>query len=65
METIMINIPLKNYEDGIVAKARIEALIAFTVKSNYNISKEDIASILGFELPKKEEQKVSSTGGEF
>ncbi|MDR7812044.1 hypothetical protein [Lacrimispora sp.] len=48
---IMVNVSLARYENGIHAMARIEALKAFTIKSDYNISREDIASILGFELP--------------
>ncbi|PJJ30505.1 hypothetical protein [Lacrimispora celerecrescens] len=49
--TIMVNVSLARYENGIRAMARIEALKAFAIKSDYNISREDIASILGFELP--------------
>ena len=49
--TIMVNVSLANYENGVRAMARIEALKAFTIKSNYNVSREDVASILGFELP--------------
>ena len=51
--TIMVNVSLSNYENGVRAMARIEALKAFTIKSDYNVSREDIASILGFELPEK------------
>jgi len=54
--TIMVNMPLANYENGVRAMARIEALKAYTIKNDYNISREDIASILGFELPKKVEK---------
>ncbi|RFZ77348.1 hypothetical protein DS742_19365 [Lacrimispora amygdalina] len=43
----------EKYETGISAMARIDALKAFTIKSQYSIDREDIASILGFELPKK------------
>lgn len=49
--TIMVNVSLSNYENGVRAMARIEALKSFTIKSDYNVSREDIASILGFELP--------------
>jgi hypothetical protein len=55
VEKILINVPLENYEDGVVAMARIESLKAFTIKSTYSITREDIASILGFELPEKED----------
>jgi hypothetical protein len=55
MEKILISIPLENYEDGVVAMARIESLKSFTIKSSYSITREDIASILGFELPEKED----------
>jgi hypothetical protein len=54
--TIMVNVSLARYENGIRAMARIEALKAFTIKSDYNISREDIASILGFELPREVEK---------
>lgn len=53
MDAIMVSVPLVNFEDGVCAMARIEALKAFTIKSGYSISKEDIASILGFELPEE------------
>lgn len=52
--TIMVSVPLANYEGGVCAMARIEALKAFTINSDYSVSREDIASILGFELPQKE-----------
>ena len=55
MENILINIPLDNYEDGVTAIAKIEALKAFTIKSSYSITRGDIASILGFNLPEKED----------
>jgi hypothetical protein len=55
VEKLLISIPLENYEDGIAALTKIEAMKAFTVKSAYNISREDIAAILGFELPVKED----------
>lgn len=55
MENILINVPLENYEDGVIAMARIEALKAFTIKSSYSITREDIACILGFNLPEKED----------
>ncbi len=54
--TIMVSVTLSNYENGVRAMARIEALKAFTIKSDYNVSREDVASILGFELPKKVEK---------
>lgn len=47
-------VPLNDYADGRVALARIETLKAFTIKSDYSVSREEIASILGFELPEKE-----------
>jgi hypothetical protein len=55
VEKTLISIPLENYEAGVAALARIKAMRSFTIKSTYNISKEDIAAILGFELPTKEE----------
>lgn len=50
---IMVYVPLNSYEDGVCAMARVEALKSFTIKNEYSISREDIASILGFELPVK------------
>lgn len=56
MEKILINVPLENYEYGVASVARIESLKAFTIKSSYSsITRDDIASILGFELPEKED----------
>jgi hypothetical protein len=55
VEKILINVPLEYYVEGVVAMARIDALKAFTIKSSYSITREDIASILGFELPEKED----------
>jgi hypothetical protein len=54
VEKILISVPLENYEDGIVALARIEVMKAYAIKSSFGIQKEDIAAILGFELPEKE-----------
>ncbi len=50
---IMVYVPLNDYGKGQAAMARLDALKAFTVKNDYSISREDIASILGFELPVK------------
>lgn len=50
---IMVSVPLSSYEDGVRALARIEALKAFVIKEEYSISRGDIASIVGFELPLK------------
>lgn len=47
-------VPLNDYADGQVALARIETLKSFTIKSDFSVSREEIASILGFELPGKE-----------
>lgn len=52
---IMVSVPLSSYEDGVRAMARIEALKALTIKEKYSISPKDIAAVLGFELPNKEE----------
>jgi len=53
-KNIMTEVFLSDYERGVMALARIDAMKAFTIKSDYNISREDIASILGFELQEKE-----------
>lgn len=50
---IMVSVPLSSYEDGVRAMARMEALKAFVIKEEYSISRDDIASIVGFELPLK------------
>lgn len=55
MEKTLLSVPLENYEAGVTALARIKAMRSFTIKSTYNISREDIAAILGFELPVKED----------
>nr|WP_288828477.1 hypothetical protein [uncultured Clostridium sp.] len=52
-KTILVHVPLTSFEDGICAMARIEALKALTIRSEYSISREDIACILGFKLPEK------------
>lgn len=56
MEKSIIGIAVfdpEKYEAGIAAMARLDALKAFTINSKYSISREEIASILGFELPEK------------
>lgn len=56
MEKSIIGIAVfdpEKYEAGVAAVARLDALKNFTIKSEYSISREDIASILGFELPAK------------
>ncbi len=52
-KTILVHVPLINFKDGVCAMARIEALKDYTIKSEYSISRENIACILGFKLPEK------------
>jgi hypothetical protein len=47
-------VPLREYGDGQAALKRLETLKSFVIKSEYSISREEIASILGFELLDKE-----------
>lgn len=54
-EKIMIYVPLDSYEAGAAAMARLDVLKNFTIKSNYSVSREEIASILGFDLPAKKQ----------
>ncbi|GEM_PF-2005167 len=57
MEKSIIGIAVfdpEKHEAGVAAIARLDVLKNFTIKSEYSISREDIASILGFELPEKE-----------
>ena len=59
MEKSIIGIAVfdpEKHEAGIAAIARLDALKNFTIKSEYSISREDIASILGFELPTEVEK---------
>ncbi len=50
-KTTMGYVPLNEYVEGKVAVARLEALKDFTIKCNYSILREEVASFLGFELP--------------
>lgn len=55
MEEVLIYVPLKKYEDGVKALARIETLKSLTINNKYGISRECIADVLGFKLPEKED----------
>jgi len=49
----MSYVSLSDYTNGQIALARIETLKTFTIKSDFSVSREEIACILGFELPEK------------
>lgn len=52
MEEKMIYVPLDEYTDMAVLFGRAKALEEYTKVKNY-IGREDIAALLGFELPKE------------
>ena len=47
----MVKIPVSEYKK----QTRLEFLKDYTLRSNYSVSKEDIAAIIGFELDTEEE----------
>lgn len=53
MENNTVTISLERYERLIATEARCNVLENHTIRSEYSIQREDIANILGFELPKK------------
>lgn len=53
MEEKMICVPLDEYTDMAVMLGRVKALEEYVKVQNYTISREDIAALLGFELPKE------------
>ena len=53
MEEKMICVPLDEYTDMAVMFGRVKALEEYVKVQNYTISREDIAALLGFELPKE------------
>lgn len=55
MEEKMIQIPLDDYTDLVVMLGRVKALKAYIDTEKYSISKESVASILGFEVKPDEE----------
>lgn len=63
--TIMVYVPLEEYEQGVVARARIGAMERFTAESKYSIAKEDLAAILGFELPEAREGGPNCVPGDM
>lgn len=52
---VMGLVPLHEYSDGQAALARIAALRDLTIRTDFIVSKEEIAAVLDFDLP--EEQK--------
>lgn len=58
---LMVTIPLNRYTELVENETRLEVLTRVTVKERYSVNKEDIATILGFELPVEPEKQ----GGEF
>lgn len=52
----MIYVPLEKYEEYVRTAAKVEVLKAYTIEENYSISREKIASVLGFKLPIKKEE---------
>lgn len=53
MENNTVTISLERYEQLIAIEARCNILTERTFRSEYSIQREDIANILGFELPRK------------
>ena len=51
----MVKIPVSEYKKFLKVQTRLEFLKDYTVRSNYSVSKEDIAAIIGFELDTEEE----------
>ena len=54
-EEIMVYVPLTRYENYVRIAERVEALKAYTIGEKYSIPPGQIAAVLGFELPSKEE----------
>lgn len=52
---VMGLVPLHEYSNGQAALARIAALKDLTIRTDFIVSKEEIAAVLDFDLP--EEQK--------
>lgn len=53
MENNTVTISLERYEHLIAIETRCNVLTDHTLHNEYSIQREDIANILGFELPKK------------
>ena len=45
----MVKIPVSEYKKFLKAQRRLEFLKDYTLRSNYSVSKEDIAAIIGYE----------------
>ena len=54
-DEIMVYVPLSRYENYVRIAERVEVLKAYTIGEKYSISRDQIAAVLGFELPSKEE----------
>lgn len=50
-----VKIPVSEYKKFLKAQTRLEFLKDYTSRSNYSVSREDIAAIIGFELDTEEE----------
>ena len=51
----LVTITCDSYEKGIAAVSRIEVMKRVVTGSKYGITREDIAAILGFDLPEESE----------
>lgn len=56
---LMVAIPFGRLEELLDIETRANVLIEMTKKSKYNIDREDIATVLDFELPAKMEGSVN------
>lgn len=53
MNNCTVAIDLERYEQLIAIETRCNILTERTLRSEYSIQREDVANILGFELPEK------------
>lgn len=57
MEEKMIYVPLDEYTDKVIKCGRVKALEEYVKAQKYAISRKNIAAILGFELPKEDDDE--------
>lgn len=53
-----VSIPIDRYEELITLETRVQMTKEHVIKTQYSLFKDDIAWLLGFELPKEKEEKI-------
>lgn len=54
---LVVTIPMERLEDLLDIETRAQVLADMTIKSKYHIDREEIATVLNFDLPKETKEE--------